>query len=257
MARNDNDDNNIHSGGITSSTVWWGAGGVIVLVIAGLLWILLSGGGSGSTATPTRTVTASPTAGNTGTATVPSASPSSGTTVSAGGRCNPLGASSLVPTSAIPVTWQAVGGIAVPVSSSAGPTRVTGPGGTLRSCYQQSPTGAVLAAMNVVGAGTTSNEQQVIQQAYTPGPGRTEAMQQPADSGGGSIAGFTAEACTQSACLVKVGFSVQGEYVAATLPMIWTQGDWKVNGEVTGVAQPVQVTGLGGYIPMSAAGAAS
>ena len=259
MARNDNDDNDIHDGSIASSTLWWGAGGVVVLVIAGLLWIMLSGGGSGSTATPTRTVTATPGWNAYAPSTPGGASAlgtSSGTSAAAGG-CNVPGGDTLVPTSAIPATWQLVGSVAAPVSSSAGPKKVTGPGETLRSCYQHSPTGAVLAAINILIAGTTTNEQQVVQQGFTPGPGRTEAAQQPADSGGGSIAGFQAQACTRSACLVKVAISVQGLYVEQTMPMVWSAGDWKVNGQVTGIAQAVQVASLNPYIPMSPNGAGS
>lgn len=258
MARKDNDDN-INSGGgaLTGSTVWWGAGGLIVLVLIGLVWILIGGNGSGSTtATPTRTVTAAP-PGSSPSSSLTSLSPASSSASTAANGCNLPGGTTAVPTSVIPVTWQAVGGIAAPVSASAGPARISGTQGALRSCYQHSPTGAVLAAMNIAAAATTPSEQQVIQQGYTPGPGRQEAMAQPADSGGGSISGFTTQACTQSVCLVKLAFTVQGLYIEQSMPMIWAGDDWKVNGQVTGVAQAQQVTGLAAYIAMSPIGGAS
>lgn len=256
MARKDNDDNDSGGGALTGSTVWWGAGGLIVLVLIGLVWILISDNGPAPTATPTRTVTAAPPGSSTPGSLSPRA-PASTSVSPAAGDCNVPGGTSAVPTSPIPATWQAVGAVAAPVSSTAGPKKVTGPGGTLRSCYQHSPTGAVIAAMNIIIAGTSSNEQQVIEQGFTPGPGRTEAQQQPADSGGGSIAGFQAQACTQSTCLVKIAISVQGLTIEQTVPMIWTNGDWKVNGQVTGVAQPVQVTSLSPYVAMSPNGSSS
>lgn len=251
MARNDNDENDIQ-GGIASSTLWWGAGGVIVLVIAGLLWILLSGGGSKSTVTPTQTVTASPNSNAPGaTAMPPPSTTSSGNTTRDAGGCNVPGTSALVPTSAIPATWQTVGTVAAPSSATAGPLRVNG---GVRTCYQHSPTGAVLAAINISVALNSSSQREVIDQQYTPGPGRGEAAALPADSGNGSIAGFLAQACTPSSCLVKVAVSVQDIYVEQTMPMVWSGGDWKVNGETTGIAQPVQVGSLSPYVAMTANG---
>ncbi|NYJ76537.1 hypothetical protein [Allobranchiibius huperziae] len=252
MARDDNNENDdTAGGGIASSPVWWAAGGVIVLVIAGLLWILLSRGGSGSTATPTRTVTASPTVSTTGTGSLSGTSTATSSTASGVGGCNVPGGNGLVPTSAIPATWQTVGAVAVPVSSTAGPKTITGPEGSLRSCYQHSPTGAVIAAMNIALASSSSNGHAVIEQGYTPGPGKTEAEQLPADPSNAAIAGFKTEACTQSSCLVRIAITVQGQNIEGTMPMVWSGGDWKVNGQVTGVAQAVVITSLATYVPMS------
>lgn len=256
MARDDNDDG---SGGaaVTGSTVWWAAGGVIVLVLVGLVWILINRGGSTPAAVATRTVTA-PAPNPSGAGAPPAtASPSTPTSTGATSGCNVPGANTLVPTTAIPATWHLVGSLAAPVSLSAGPKKITGPGGTLRFCYQGSPTGAVIAALNIAVAGTTSNEQNVIEQGFTPGPGKDAAKQQPADAGNGSISGYQVQACTQSACLVKVVFTVQGQYVEQTMPMTWSSGDWKVNGQVTGVAQAVQVASLAPYVAMSANGSGS
>ncbi|MBO1768255.1 hypothetical protein [Allobranchiibius sp. GilTou38] len=252
MARdNDENDDITAGGGMASSPLWWGAGGVIVLVIAGLLWILLSGGGgSGSTATPTRTVTATPTVGATGAG--PLSGTSTPTTAPAVGGCSVPGGNTLVPTAAIPATWKLVGSLATPVSGSAGPKKINGPGGTLRSCFQDSPTGAVIAAFNISSAGTTSNAHDALMLNYTPGPGRDAADALPADASNAVYSGFLTQACTQSECLVKIVLTVQDIYVEQTLPMIWSGGDWKVNGQVTGVANAVQVPSLSPYIPMSA-----
>lgn len=247
--KNSNDSTNSTDSGAggVASPVWWGAAAVLVLVLLGLVWVLVGGNSSTPAAGPTRTVTASPTPSVPGSELPPAATPNK----AAAAGCNVPGANSTVPTAAISVTWQAVGGIVVPVSPSVGPKVITGKGNTLRSCYQQSPAGAVLAAMNIAGAGTTSNAHQVIREGFTPGPGREEAQQQPADAGGGSIAGFQAQACTQRACLVKILFAVQGVFVEQTMPMIWVGNDWKVDGQVTGVAKGVRVGGLVGYTPMS------
>lgn len=258
MARERDDNDGSGGGAMTGSTVWWGAGGLIVLVLLGLVWILISHGNSTPSAAATRTVTA-PAPGPSGGG-VPPATAAPGSAAASTGNtsgCNVPGANTLVPTAAIPATWQLVGSLAAPVSLSAGPKKITGPGGTLRSCYQDSPTGAVIAALNIAVAGTTINEQNVIEQGYTPGPGKDAAKQQPADAGNASISGFQVQACTQRACLVKVALTVQGQYVEQTMPMIWSGGDWKVNGQVTGVAQASQVVSLAPYIAMSANGSGS
>lgn len=250
MARTDNDDNDSGGGALTSSTVWWGAGGLIVLVLIGLVWILIGGNGSGSTAAaPTRTVTATPTPSGQSGSVAPSQPGATNTNASG---CNVPGANTVVPTTAIPATWQLVGSFAVPVSQTAGPRKVAGPGGTLRSCYQHSPTGAVLAAMNIALASATSNSHQVLEQGYTPGPGLTEVEQLPVDGSNASIAGFLTQACTQASCLVKIAFTVQSQNIEGSMPMIWVGGDWKVNGQITGVAKGVAVTSLSPYFLMSA-----
>ncbi len=255
MARK-NDDDGSRTGAMTGSTLWWGAGGLILLVLIGLVWVLINVGKSSPTAVATHTVTAP--APSSGAGVPPATAPASSTTTTGNASgCNVPGGNTLVPTAAIPATWHLVGSVAAPVSLSAGPKTIAGPGGTLRSCYQDSPTGAVIAAMNIGIAGTTTNEQNVIEQGYTPGPGKDAAKQQPADAGNGSISGFQAQACTQSDCLVKIVITVQGQYVEQTMPMIWSDGDWKVNGQVTGVAEAVQVASLSPYIAMSASGSGS
>ncbi len=257
MAR-DNNDGDSGTGAMAGSTLWWGAGGLILLVLIGLVWVLINRGGSTPGAVATHTVTApAPTPSGAGSHPATSAPTSASTSASNASGCHVPGSNTLVPTTAIPATWQLVGSLAAPVSLSAGPKLITGPGQTLRSCYQDSPTGAVIAAFNIAVAGTTSNEQNVIEQGYTPGPGKDAAKQQPADAGNGSISGFQVQACTHSECLVKVVFTVQGEYVEQTMPMIWSGGDWKVNGQVTGVAQAAQVASLSPYIAMSANGSGS
>ncbi|XAS78319.1 hypothetical protein V3G39_17975 (plasmid) [Dermatophilaceae bacterium Sec6.4] len=250
MARKDDDDGS-RTGAMTSSTLWWGAGGLILLVLIGLVWVLINAGKSSPAAVATRTVTA-PATTPSGAGAPPTTPASSATTTGNASGCNVPGGNALVPTAAIPATWQLVGSVAAPVSPTAGPTKITG---TVRSCYQDSPSGAVLAAINIAVALNSSSEQEVISQQYTQGPGRSEAAALPADSGNGSISGFQAQACTQSACLVKVAVSVQGSYVEQTMPMIWSGGDWKVNGQVTGVAQPVEVSSLSPYVVMNAQGA--
>ncbi len=251
MARDKNNDSDSAEGGAGSgvaSPLWWAAAAVLVLILLGLVWVLTGGDASKSTAPPTRTVTASPAAPTTESKLPPASAPSA--TAPAG--CNVPGANSTVPTSAIPATWQLLGGIAAPVSPVAGPKTITGPGDTLRSCYQRSPTGAVLAAMNIFVASTTPNSAQVLKQSFTPGPGLTEAQAQPVDGANASIVGFNTQACSQTACLVKIAFAVQGVNVEGTQPMVWVGGDWKVNGQVTGVAKGLIVNNLTGYIPMSA-----
>ncbi len=250
MARKDDDDGS-RTGAMTGSTLWWVAGGLILLVLIGLVWVLINVGKSSPAAVATHTVTA-PATSPSGAGAPPTTPASSATTTGNASGCNVPGGNALVPTAAIPATWQLVGSYAVPVSPTVGPKTITGPGGKLRSCYQHSPAGAVVAAMNIALASATPNNHQVLEQGYTPGPGLVEAEQLPADGSNASIAGFLTQACTQSSCLVKIALTVQNQDIEGTMPMIWSSGDWKVNGQVTGVAKGVAITSLSPYIPMSA-----
>ena len=254
MARDDNDNETTAGGGLASSTAWWAAGGVIVLVIIGLLWILLSRGGSGSTATPTRTVTASPSVAATGSGALSGTSSPSSTTGVSG--CSIPGGSSAVPVVAPTASWQAVGAVAAPVSTTLGPFKISGNDHQDRTCFQHSPAGAVLAAINTSVASVSPEGASVVRNRWTAGPGKNEIMGgNGGDSGTATIAGFQVQSCDQSSCLISVAYQVGDGVGAITMPMVWVDGDWKVNGQLTGLSSAAPITNLSGYVVMSPGGA--
>ena len=158
-------------------------------------------------------------------------------------------------TSAPDVTWQKVGALAAPVSTQYGPRKVSGPDGAIRQCYQHSPVGAVLAAVNItIGGSDTAAGNQVVDKQFTPGKGKQEALDQEAAEGTATIAGFQVQACTATKCLVSVAVSGNGNYGAATVPLVWSAGDWMVDGTVAGTSAGQPIDNLSGYVPFSPGG---
>lgn len=214
---------------------WWAAGAVVVAVVAGLVFLLVSPGDSGdedaaeptSTATPKRSPaeprsTGSPTGRE---------SPSS----AAGERGCRGSADTKKPTAAPKgVTWEPLAGGSVPVSKELGPTKVDGP---LRHCYQRSPSGALLAASNMLQSSFTANSAatKVFSEQMTPGQGRTGMLNMianepdEADSAAEPV-GFRFGACTPKECQVNIAFVESGTYAQYKVSVVWAGGDWKLDG---------------------------
>lgn len=230
------------------------AAGVVVLIVAALVLILVHPA-TRSTATGAVTTTVLPPASGSTSAGSPASSASVPSSSTARG-CSPdpswVGQ---VPQSAPAVTWVPVAGLSAPVSPRLGPARVSGPSGVLRECYAHSPSGAVVAAINITVAGSvTTVGNIVVQRQWTPGPGKQEALAQQAQAGTFTIAGFQLQGCTPAQCLVSVAASSGGKYAAAQVPLVWSGGDWKVDGTVTGISSGIPLTNLTGYVLMSPAG---
>lgn len=231
------------------------AAGVVVLVVGALLLILIRPASrSKATGTVTTTV-AAPIPGASSSAGTPATSPDAPSSSTAS-SCSPdptwVGK---VPLTAPAVTWTPVSGLSAPVSPQLGPAQVSGPGGVLRECYAHSPSGAVVAAMNItVGGSVTTVGNIVVQRQWTPGPGKQEALAQQGQAGTFTIAGFQLQGCTPAHCLVSVAASAAGSYAAAQVPLVWSGGDWKVDGTVTGISSGAPLRDLTGYVLMSPAG---
>lgn len=250
------------SGGSRFGGRWAALGGaVLAIAIAGGAWVAVTGhGGTGKSAAVTSTVTVPPASpdtgrsnpGDTGTETASATSRAAAPT-----RCGFASTWSSRPvTSAPDVTWQQVGALAAPVSAKYGPAKVSGPDGAIRQCYQHSPTGAVLAAVNItIGGSDTAAGNQVVDKQFTPGKGKQEALDQEATEGTATIAGFQVQACTATKCLVSVAVSGNGNYGAATVPLVWSAGDWMVDGTVAGTSAGQPIDNLSGYVPFSPGGA--
>lgn len=159
--------------------------------------------------------------------------------------------------------WELVGRTAAPTDPDTVGPGITGENG-FRSCFAQSPTGALYAAANMVALGGLSDEgiqKELIAKLVVPGPGRDAALKDirtpsSADSSSIQIRGFVIKAYSASAAHVDLAFSTPtGEYGHGVLPLKWIGGDWKVEISDAGelLNDVAQVSDLGGFIPWSGA----
>lgn len=214
---------------------WWSAGVVVVAVVAGLLYVLLSPAGSGgdepaagATASTTSTVERR-------TSAAPSSAPVTSSTrrpASGDAGCNGSSPSDKRPAAApAGVRWAALAGGSVPVSKEFGPAKVEG---DTRRCFQHSPTGALLAAANLVQVSFSgpAGAKAVAERQMTPGAARTKYLAEAADTEpeGAEPAGFRLGACSPRACTVHVVFFAGGVYAQYSPSLVWRQGDWVLDG---------------------------
>lgn len=226
---------------------WWVAAAVVVLlVVAGLVWVVVKGGA------PPAPQTATPTAPRPTTSTAPSpaASTSSPAASTAAGwpdtGCNGTPGSAAAPQVAMrDVTWSPFLAVALPTSPTLGPKRIAAP---LRKCFQHSPSGALIAAVNILYAAGADpgSYRKVLTAQMTPGRGRGKMLASFDGNGGdpGNLAAFRLDGCTPSVCNVELVVFGRGVYATQTIPMVWTKGDWYVNG-----ARPIADAGLVQSIP--------
>ncbi|MEU7822975.1 hypothetical protein [Catellatospora sp. NPDC049133] len=200
-------------------------GGVLLAVLALVVFVLLPGDADSTTTTPTATPAAStppapgspaPSAAPTGQSPVPTAAPAG-------------------------VAWQLVGQVAVPVSSTDGPSRSDA---DHASGFAHTPVGALIAAAQIstragYSAGAKSWEA-ALQNQFVASADRDRLLsllrdakaqgQQPASAGSLSqVSGFryisyTAEVAT----IGLVRRSPSGAHAITTLTLRWDGGDWKV-----------------------------
>jgi hypothetical protein len=139
------------------------------------------------------------------------------------------------------VRWELVGQVAVPVSSSAGPTRVSG--GTATG-YAHTPEGALIAAAQLsTRAGFSAGRQSwepTISQQFEPGADRDrllaalrDAGEAPAQPGELSqIAGFSYQSYTPDTAVIGLAFRAPANgaarYHVLSLTLRWRDGDWRM-----------------------------
>jgi hypothetical protein len=193
---------------------------VLIVVIAGVLIAIASRGGDGTD------VTGAP----------PPATPASD------GGTPPQDLPTAVPTTApAGVRWELVGQVAVPVSSSAGPTRVSG---ATAAGYSHTPEGALIAAAQLsiragFSAGRESWEPTITQQ-FEPGADRDRLLAvlrglgvPPAQPGELSqIAGFSYQSYTPDTAVIGLAFRAPAagtpRYYVSSLTLRWRDGDWRM-----------------------------
>ncbi|MCF3140939.1 hypothetical protein LRQ04_16930 [Paenarthrobacter sp. AR 02] len=156
--------------------------------------------------------------------------------------------------------WELVGKMAAPTDP-----RTFGPGLTddtgFRSCFAQSPTGALYSAVNLVALGSSKSQQMNIKLAdklMAPGAGREAAKQQAMtlDPSTGSndtvqVRGFLLKSYTPNEANIDLAFQTSGgKLFHAVLPLQWLDGDWKVKVSDAGqlINDVAQLSDVSGYI---------
>jgi hypothetical protein len=163
-------------------------------------------------------------------------------------------------------TWEMLGTTWVPGSDEAGPGLVDDETG-LRTCFAQTPTGALFAAINVGAAGSTpATARQSIERLLQAGPGRDDELAKfDADPDAGAAAGdriefvgFSVPAYGGTSAKVDLLVHVVGTgvYMASMVDLVWDGGDWKVKvvDDVVGIETSAASAGTAGYVPFTREG---
>ena len=164
-------------------------------------------------------------------------------------------------TTAPTATWALVGTTAAPSINGQGPGEVENDG--FRSCYARTPTGALLAASNLLAMGSEAPllGKKMNERSTVPGPGRDAAMARPpaqVDSSGVriQIAGFRINRYDGNTADVDIAIRTSTGVIAAQVfTLKWVEGDWKVVLADSGdLPSPMsQLPSLSGYVAWSGA----
>jgi hypothetical protein len=242
-------------------------GAVVVCV---LVWVFARDPGTSATQPPASPTVVGPTEQQpTGEPSVPPATPTevptstrtpSGPPTPGVGGCKLRNPDQRIPRVApSAVSWQFEADMLIPLQQQAGPA-VTDRNG-VRSCFAHSPTGAVLAAMVVLGQIRNPDlTAGVLATRIAPGPGRTRAMRETRVSttprNEGQVTQFTGfKVFDYQPDRAILAIAVQlGDAQLAALPvtMVWSQGDWKAvlqeDGSFNGQVAPDVLASLDGYV---------
>ncbi|NUU31807.1 hypothetical protein [Arthrobacter sp. C9C5] len=160
--------------------------------------------------------------------------------------------------------WELVGKMAVPTDPKTFGPGTTDPDG-FRSCFAHSPTGALYAATNILGLGSSGNpvlNRKATEHLLMPGPGRDIAMEDAAKASPSTsnstvqFRGFVIKSYTPASASVDVAFqSDKGVLAHAVLPLQWADGDWKLSIADAGqlINEISQLRDLSGFIAWSGA----
>ncbi|MET3370628.1 UNVERIFIED_CONTAM: hypothetical protein ABIE34_003905 [Jeotgalibacillus campisalis] len=153
--------------------------------------------------------------------------------------------------------WELVGTMAVPTDPSTAGPGTAGKDG-LRSCFAQSPTGALYATANIWAASFSGSAKQVYLELAADSQTRDKAVKainEGKDVGGGSapklqIAGFIIHSYTPTAAVVELAFKTEdGGYGALSTSLLWESGDWKLDMPAAGGGTVRQISDLSSFIP--------
>ncbi|MBH1934136.1 hypothetical protein I5Q34_07475 [Streptomyces sp. AV19] len=236
-----------------------GSAGFVVLVVLLAVLVVTDGDDSGSTPPARAGGSASATHG-------PSSAPAPSAPAVAGGSCPKLADTGQgIPDKApSDVEWSLFETVALPTSKSAGPAVVDG---DVARCYARTPTGALMAAMQI---GTRYffaphwrevTEQQTVgdgKDAYLALRKKAEASakaspntgpDEDSDSGHGQLAGYKIVSFTPDAAVVQlVNKFPDAAMQVGTVTVTWVDGDWRLTIPQS-VPPATYVQTLDGYIP--------
>lgn len=152
--------------------------------------------------------------------------------------------------------WELVGRMAVPSApEAAGPGVVDESG--FRSCFAQTPTGALYAAANIWATGFFGNPTKLYQELAADSSVRNQALEAIAngeDVGspnvpGMQIRGFILRSYTDQEATVDIAVETEnGSYGSLPTPLVWEDGDWKIDLPPTGNTGLQQLQNLNDYI---------
>jgi len=229
--------------------VWWTRPGFIaataflLLVSILAIWISTSSNRTDVTSeppTPTATSTGSTQTGGSNT-TVSAASPPSSVT-------------ELELTEApANITWTLWQGIALPSSPDDGPADVHD---GIAESYTHSPTGALIAAVQITNRAAYGETARVVEAQVVPGVGRDQLLLTPPKPGAlgdaPQIAGFRVAGYSDERADLELVFRLAADrkLVSLTVAMEWHDGDWQIaptlDGEVYRGGKPLP--SLAGYV---------
>lgn len=154
-------------------------------------------------------------------------------------------------------TWDYAGTTPFPVSDEFGPADTTDSG--IKTCFARTPEGAALAAS--VGVGYLMNPETIQpwrESALAKGPIRDQVLDTPPTEDVSSevrseVTAFRLLSYDGDSARVDVGVTVTGNgntaYLSIVMPLIWEDGDWKVNYSESDLTErPAQLPNLAGYI---------
>ncbi|MFC5261838.1 hypothetical protein ACFPJ1_06920 [Kribbella qitaiheensis] len=149
-------------------------------------------------------------------------------------RCGLPDGDQAIPASAPAVDgWEVTRRVVVPRSAAYGPAKVDADG--FRRCFAHSPTGAVFAAYNAIGA--MADQRKAVATAgklMLPGPNtdalvkelRSEPVSDSSDSA--QPVGYRVLDAGRDRATVMLAMPVETAFVSATLTLAWYDGDWRV-----------------------------
>jgi hypothetical protein len=252
-------------------------GAVLICLV---VWFMTSRGPGSPAATPSQTPstivpTGQPTDGeSTGPPATPTEQPTSTRTPppppnSHTGGCHDRNPAQAIPRVAAPpaITWQFEGEMLIPIQAASGPAATSA--GGVRSCFAHSPTGAVLAAMVLLGQiQNRAVGVAVLHSRVLAGPGRDAAIAAvndgvkttPTAAGDIQFAGFKVLSYPPNAttAIIQVVASLNNKaYGALPITMQWSRGDWYAvlqdDGTFNGSVEPDILSSLSGYVRFSGA----
>lgn len=215
------------------------AAAAVVALIA-LLGIILafSGGSNGEAQNP---------------AASPPPPPAQGGSATTSSVCGLAAGDQEVPDTAPTADWELVGKMIAPTAPPTyGPGRVVD---GFRTCFQQSPMGALYAAVNFWATLTAKTDGETYRRLAVDSRARDRAIaaakgQRAPQLDGLQVAGFAFSSYARDRASVRLAFRLEsGGLASADTPLVWKEGDWRYEVPLDqGRGSVAQLTDLGGFI---------